>query len=433
MNLNSLHFIHLGSRMKIYKFGGASVKNSVAVQNMCNIIGKYKNNNKLLVVISAMGKTTNALEELLFLKAKDADYHAKFKAIYDYHFEIINNLFPQKDHPVYQIIANSFQELEEHLSFAITEDNYNLVYDQTVAFGELISTQIISCYLNLIGIKTEWIDARDYIRTDDSFREGRVNWAVTKELINLNLPEILEEKIIVTQGFIGKCFDGHTTTLGREGSDYSAAIFADCLNACSVTIWKDVPGILNADPKLIKDATKFDVLSYNEAAEMTYYGASVIHPKTIKPLANKSIPLWVKSFEDPDAAGTCITNEYHEKVIPAIIFKFSQTLISFTVKDFSFIDEKQLSLIFHTLHELNIKINLMQNSAITFSICIDHYEYKVKKLIDQLSNDFKIYYNQNLTLITIKNYDEETVEKIIEAKKILLEQKSRHTFQILVK
>lgn len=419
--------------MKVYKFGGASVKNAVAVQNMSNIIAKYKNSHKLLIVVSAMGKTTNALEDLLFLRTKEADYFTKLKEIYNYHFEIINELFLDKNHQVYDIVETRFRELEEKLSFPVTEESYNYAYDQIISFGELISTEIVACYLNEVGIKTEWIDARDYIRTDNRYREGRVNWEVTKELVNLNLPVILEESVIITQGFIGKCFEGFTTTLGREGSDYSAAIFAYCLNAYSVTIWKDVPGILNADPKLFKDAIKFDFLSYNEAAEMTYYGASVIHPKTIKPLANKSIPLWVKSFENPEAPGTCITNEYHEKIIPAVIFKFSQTLISFTVKDFSFIDEKKLSIIFHTLDELNIKINLMQNSAITFSICIDHHEYKANKLISQLNSDFTIYYNQNLTLITIKNYDEETIEKIVQSRNILLEQKSRHTFQVLVK
>jgi aspartate kinase len=418
--------------MKVYKFGGASVKNFSAVKNMCGII-KNNNSEKLVVIISAMGKTTNALEELLFLRAKEADYNPKLQEILNYHLEIANGLFEDTNNPVFSLLEKNFQDIGKYLEPEINEKNYNQIYDQIVSYGELISTSIVAHFLNYCQIPAEWVDARNYIRTDNIFREAKINWEVTEELIRLKIPEILENKVIITQGFIGRSHEGNTTTLGREGSDFSAAIFAHCLDAKSLTIWKDVPGVLNADPKLFKDAVKFDTISYNEAAEMTYYGATVIHPKTIKPLANKNIPLWVKSFEKPDERGTCITNEYNEKIIPAVIFKFSQTLISFGVKDFSFIDEKKLSIIFHVLDQLNIKINLMQNSAITFSICIDTQEYKIKQLLESLKNDFTIFYNQNLTLITIKNYDEETLEKIVMDKHIVLEQKSRHTFQILVK
>jgi aspartate kinase len=419
--------------MKVYKFGGASVKNSSAVKNMCGIIENYKSDKQLVVVVSAMGKTTNALEELLFLRAKEADFLPKLYEIFNYHRDIIDGLFEDKNNEIFKLLEKDFKEIEEKLRLEITERNYNKTYDQIVSYGEIISTQIVAHYLNKSKVPTEWVDSRNYIRTDNSFREARVNWEVTEELIKLRIPEILQNKVVITQGFIGRCHDGFTTTLGREGSDFSAAIFAYCLGARSLTIWKDVPGVLNADPKIIPDAIKFDVISYNEAAEMTYYGATVIHPKTIKPLANKNIPLWVKSFEKPEAAGTCITNEYHEKIIPATIYKFHQTLISFGVKDYSFIDEKQLSIIFHVMDQLNIKINLMQNSAITFSICIDTQDYKIKELLEHLKNDFKIFYNQNLTLVTVKNYDDETLEKIIKGKNIVLEQKSRHTFQALVK
>ncbi|MDX5347933.1 MAG: aspartate kinase, partial [Hymenobacteraceae bacterium] len=286
-------------------------------------------------------------------------------------------------------------------------------------------------YLNLQQQQNVWVDCRKYIQTDTTWREGRVNWAWTEKLIQRDLPELLKEQVLVTQGFIGGTNDGHTTTLGREGSDYSAAIFAYCLHANSLTIWKDVEGLLNADPKIFNDTVRFDEISYQETIEMAYYGASVIHPKTIKPLANRNIPLFVKSFVNPDGKGTKIWNVRHEKLIPAYICKQNQCLISFSVRDFTFISEKNLGTIFNVLSDLRIKINMMQNSAISFSICTDYAEERLQKLLLTLQDEFSIQYNQPLQLFTIKNYDSQSIEKLTKNRELLLEQRTRNTYQFI--
>ena len=419
----------LNSFMKVFKFGGASVRNAQAVKNMASIVERYKQE-ELLIVLSAMGKTTNALEEIWQDRLADKDVQEKLKALQSYHFGILHELIPNPQHPAAIELSQWFEQLDNYLQKVDT--NANRYYDALISFGELVSSHIVAHYLNHIGCSTQWLDAREIIATDNTPREGKVDWEKTQEQCQRIVSPNIKQKLIITQGFIGKSEDGYTTTLGREGSDFTAAIVAFCLQAESVSIWKDVPGILNCDPKLFADAVKFEELSYQEAAEMTYYGASVIHPKTIKPLANKNIPLWVKSFEAPEERGTLIHECTMGQLPPCIIIKPKQCLITFKVTDFTFINEENLSLIFHSLDELNIKINVMQNTAISFSICVDNQDYKIKALMHRLQPHFKILYNEDLTLATVKNYTSEGIKAITEGKKIYLEQRSRSNFQAVI-
>lgn len=417
--------------MKVYKFGGASVKNAEGVKNIANIIAS-RTDEELLVVVSAMGKTTNALEELLQLSLDHQSYQQQINSLYQYHLGIVKDLFEDIHHEIHFKLAQRFQSLTRALQ-RTGKQNALQLYDEVVAHGELISTLIVQAYLAQTGTASRWIDARDYISTNNLHKEALINWSRSSSKINREFPAVLEKEIIVTQGFIGRSTEGETTTLGREGSDFSAAIFATCLNAESVTIWKDVPGVLNADPKIIKNTKLYPALSYNEAAEMTYYGATVIHPKTIKPLANHKIPLLVRSFFEPEAPGTRISDVEHPKLWPAIIFKAKQTLISFHIRDYSFITERNLSHILVLLDIFHIKINLMQNSAISISICIDSNTEKTAALIQHLENEYDIKYNTALTLITVKNYEAEMIEEVNQDKEILLEQRSRNNYQIVVR
>jgi aspartate kinase len=413
--------------MRVFKFGGASLKNASAIQNAASIIRSQPPQN-LLVVVSAMGKTTDMLERMLFLSRSTQAFGQTLNSIKRYHQEIIETLFHDPT-DVLEEVNSYFTILEGELSKAVDPDQ---IYDQVVSLGELISSVILHYYLLEKKAPSEWIDVRIFIRTDNSFREGKVDWATTSDNIQ-KLKPILANKIIITQGFIGRTPDGLTTTLGREGSDFSAAIFGSSLNASSVTIWKDVAGVMHADPKRFPNAIVFPELPFKEASEMTYYGASVIHPKTIKPLANKSIPLLVKNFDDPSLPGTRIHECTVENLPPLIVIKDNQCLISCKVTDYTFISEEQLTLIFGALLELSVRINVMQNSAISFSFCIDFRESKVTKLIEKLQRNFEVYYNTGLTLITVKNYDRETSETYRNLQGILLEQSSRSTLQVLVK
>ncbi|UII23080.1 aspartate kinase [Fulvivirga ligni] len=414
--------------MKVFKFGGASIKNADAIKNMCQIIANNATE-KLVVVVSAMGKTTNNLESLLFNKAKQEAQDENLKSLLEYHMDICRELFPS-DHNIFNLLIDQISELRTTLN---KEMPFDQLYDQTVSVGELISSTIITNYLNLKGTSSLWLDAREYIRTSNSFREGHVDWKVTEELIKHDVKELAKDQILVTQGFIGRADNGLTTTLGREGSDFTAAIFASCLSAESVTVWKDVPGILNGDPKKVADTILFDELPYQEAAEMTYYGATVIHPKTIKPLANKGIPLYVRSFDHPDEPGTIIHDcKLRTDLPPTIIIKNDQCLLSFKVVDFTFINEDNLSLIFKTVSENDIKINIMQNSAISFSIVIDNDMKKIQKLMVSLKDHFDIRYNSGLQLITLKNYKPSTLQEYRKDKKILLEQISRNNYRALI-
>ncbi len=417
--------------MIVYKFGGASVKDANAVKNIASIIKKSENT-PMVVVISAMAKTTNALESLLdsFFYKKD-DAIEKLNLIKEFHFEIAKELF-DKNHAIFQELHNVFVEVEWQL-----EDDpigtYDFEYDQMVGIGEQLSTKLVSAYLTQEGIHNKWLDARSLIRTDNSYRRAIVDWEVTEDQINALIVKPLKDSdIIITQGFVGSTSENFSSTLGREGSDFSAAILAACTNAKEVIIWKDVDGMLNADPKYFDKTVKLNNISYREAIELAYFGASVIHPKTIKPLQNKEIPLRVKSFINPDNKGTIINSDFSsDTLIPSYIHKPDQRLISISAKDFSFITEGNLSEIYACFSKHGVVISLMQNSAISFSVCVDE-DSKLEQLIDELKNDFKVVYNKDLTLLTIRHYSEDLIHELIGKKKVLLEQKSRSTVRLVL-
>jgi aspartate kinase len=421
--------------MKIFKFGGASVKNAAAVRNVAEIVSLY-DGQKITIVVSAMGKTTNKLEEIVHaLATKDRKI---FMALVDdllvFHETILGELFPERHYAVYAEMEAIFEALRLRFDQPFS-DNYSFEYDQIVSIGEVLSSVILAAFLREKGFPAVWADARKLIRTDHLYQEGTVDWNKTASLIQEHfLPLFSEVNIQVTQGFIGHTPEGFTTTLGREGSDYTAGIFAYCTNAESVTIWKDVPGMLNADPKYFENTIKLDQISFKEAIELSYYGASVIHPKTIKPLQNKDIPLYVKSFLDPTAPGTIIQkNSENDALIPSFIFKKDQVLFSFTTTNFSFIVEENLSDIFSRLAKINAKINLMQNSALDFSILIDRSKVDIHQVLELFKDTYSVKFNEGLTLITIRHYDQATIDRVTANKEIILEQKTRQTARIVVK
>lgn len=422
--------------MKVFKFGGASVKDAEAVKNVAEIIRLY-NGEQLAVVVSAMGKTTNAFEKLLrafFLKEGDAN--VQLQEIKDYHFEILEGLFPDRNHKVYQEIHNTFVEVEWQL-----EDDpigtFDFEYDQMVSLGEVLSTKIISAYLREVGIKNKWLDVRDVIRTDNHYRKANVDWELTNQLIKKVMGGFFEKEkggIMVTQGFIGATSENYTSTLGREGSDFSAAIIASALQAEEVVIWKDVEGMLNADPKYFEKTVKLNNISYREAVELAYFGASVIHPKTIKPLHNANIPLFVKSFVNPSNRGSLIdANTDSDSLVPSYIHKPGQILISIASKDYAFIAESSLSDIYRIFAEHGVSINMMQNSAISFSVCVDDESPKIDDLIKVLQEQFLVTYNKSVELLTIRHYTEDIIEELLAGKSNLLEQKSRNTARFVLK
>lgn len=421
--------------MKVFKFGGASVKDPSAVRNVSSILSLFEGQ-KLTVIVSAMGKTTNKLEEIV--KASYERDRMKYVALvddlYEFHMNILGELFQEKHFAVYNQIESVFEKLRERYNEPFP-DNYSFEYDQIVSLGELMSSHIVAAFLFEQGHSAIWADARKLIRTNHQYQEGEVDWMKTEELIqNRFLPNFETSDIQVTQGFIGHTNEGFTTTLGREGSDYTAGIFAYCSNAESVTIWKDVSGMLNADPKWFDNTIKLDSISFKEAIELSYYGASVIHPKTIKPLQNKKIPLYVKSFIDPNADGTVIQEStVNDHLVPSFIFKMDQILFSFTTKDFSFIVEEHLSDIFNRLARVNAKINLMQNSALDFSIVLDRNKINPSEIIGLFKDDYTIRYNEGLELVTIRHYDDATLKRVTENKEILLEQKTRQTARLILK
>lgn len=418
--------------MKIYKFGGASVKDSTAVKNVYDIL-KNEQQSNLLVVISAMGKTTNALEEVWksYINSSN-DIDEKIASVKSYHQSMIQELFKGGNSEVSDEVNNLFVELEWILE-EDPDENKDFIYDQIVSLGELLSTRIVEAYLREKGLSTKWIDARSYLKSDNNYREANIDWDESKSSIENDLKKQLSNQILITQGFIACTSENYTTTLGREGSDYSAAIFANLLNAESLTIWKDVPGVLTADPKLFDFAIKLDDIPYAEAVEMTYYGATVIHPKTIKPLQNKKIPMYVKPFLAPHESGTAIgrkdTVDFNS---PIVIVKNNQKLISFSTNDFSFIAENNLSEIIGLIGKLHIKINTMQNSAMTFSICIDDSE-KGNLLIELLKSKYKIVYNDAIQLVTIRHYNESIINDFLNKHKLILEQRSRSTIQLVLR
>lgn len=415
--------------MVVYKFGGASVNSAAAVRNMAEIISRC-DSHSLMVVVSAMGKTTNALEALLPTSCNDTQRKERLEALRDYHYTIARQLSEGLDaQPLMADLDRLFAQLDEATAAPAT--TYNIDYDRIVSFGELISTTIVSHYLRLSGIENQWLDVRQLIRTDSNHREGHVDWvetiAATESLRREPAP------LAITQGFIAGANDGTTTTLGREGSDYSAAILSYCLNAESMTIWKDVPGFLNADPKYFSDTIKIDRIPYNEAIELAYYGASVIHPKTVKPLKNKNIPLYIKSFITPDDSGSSV-GPYNgiSPETPLYIVRPEQVLISIAPKDFSFIAEQNLQMLFGLFAEIGVRINVMQNSALSFSVCIDHNAVLLDQLLRRLQDDYYMRYNAGLHLITIRYYTQAIIDHIVSGRPILLEQRSRQTEQIVV-
>ncbi len=417
-------------QIQVYKFGGASVKNASGVRNVCSIIKSNANN--MVVVISAMGKTTNALEELVeaYVKQSKPQIKESFDSIIDYHNQIISELFEHR-HSFYdefdQLKNSLWERLQLHPSL-----NYDFEYDQIVSYGEIMSTQIVSHYANYIGLNNKWIDGRKMVKTDENYRDASVNWGLSSQFVKKEL-SFEFDSIYITQGFIGSTINNITTTLGREGSDYSGAVFAHILEAESLTIWKDVPGVLNADPRWYPHAKKLEDISYPEAIELAYYGAQVIHPKTLKPLQNKEIPLYVKSFMDTSLVGTKIqTVEHSGNKLPVFILKQNQLFITISPKDFSFIVEDNLSDIFSIFGKNKIKINLMQNSALNFSACIDT-KRNPYKLIEDLKKDFIVKYNENVELVTIRNYTQDAIDEVIGKKEVVDSQLSRNTARFVVK
>lgn len=415
--------------MKVFKFGGASVKNAAGVRNVQNVLQKTGNGPKL-IVISAMGKTTNALEIVVkdYLFSKETP--ESLQAIEDSHFSNLETLFQNQDHQVFGKVHQLFTELKNFLQHNKSEQ-YDFVYDQVICYGELLSTTIVSEYLNSQQLKTNWIDARKFIKTDSVYRDAAVDWEETQEAILENLDI---DQVNITQGFIASNTNNFTTSLGREGSDYTAAIFAYCLNAEEVTIWKDVPGVLNADPREFKNPELLQQLSYEEAIELAFYGASVIHPKTLQPLQQKEIPLFVKPFLSPQDEGTRVgKGELIFPKIPCFIVKKDLVLISLSTLDFSFMVEENISEVFRLFHQYQMKVDLIQNSAISFSVCVNNKFNQLDKLIQHLKARFKVSFLPGVSLFTIRHFNDEAIEKLEKNKQILLKQLTHNTLQIVTR
>ncbi len=415
--------------MKIYKFGGASVKDPEGIKNVVRVLRNegFKNT---LIVISAMGKMTNAFEKIVnscHPKTVDLQQHIDF--VKDYHSTIMADLFAYKSSFVFKEVEALFAELNTFLTTNKSKD-YNFIYDQIVGVGELLSTKIVSAYLNEIGIENQWIDVREYLKTDNSYRDAYVNW----ELTSKNISSLNPNKLYITQGFLGEDPQGNTTTLGREGSDYTAAIFAHCLNAKSLTIWKDVDGVLNADPRYFENAQLLHQISYSEAIEMAFYGASVIHPKTLKPLENKIIPLYVRSFFNLEVKGTTVRKGIDLiPEVPCFILKQNQILVSISALDFSFMVESNLSDIFSILHNNKLKVNLIQNSAISFSVCIEDKFNNFQHFLTELKSKYKVSFTENVSLYTIRHATEKAIDEIEQKGEVLLKQATKGTVQLVMK
>jgi aspartate kinase len=417
--------------MIVYKFGGASVSSARAIENLAKIVAQC--NDDLVIIISAFGKSTNLMEKILelWLENKE-DRFLQLENLKNYHTDIIRGLFTDDKHEVYNEFHKLTENLETRLSYH-PEGDYDFEYDQIVSYGELFSTKIVSLYLNSLGVNNQWLDAREWLMTDNNFREAIVDFNQSA----LNLKKLISRsasRILITQGFIGGTPEGYTTTLGREGSDYTAAIAANLLDAEKLIVWKDVPGILTADPYYFPDAEKLEEISYLEAIELSFFGAKVIHPKTIKPLQNKNIPLYVKSFIDPECSGTLIRKADHSTGLkPILIIKKQQVLVSLTPRDYSFVVEDCLSRIFAFFFTNKMKVNLLQHSAISFTICIDSRKTFADRLMKEMSPDFRILYNEGLELITIRHYTKDAINRYTAGREILVEQRSRNTVMYVVR
>lgn len=417
--------------MIVFKFGGASVKDAEGVINLQKVI-KTTGEKNLVVVVSAMGKMTNQLEKVVdYYFTNPEEVKASIASVYDFHFTIISELFSNTSHPVFSKILRLVQEITSFLEKNKSND-HAFVYDQVVSFGELLSTTIISEYLSEKGMKSIFLDVRNCIKTNTNYRDALVDWNATQKNI---LAEVNKTGITITQGFISsESVHNFTTTLGREGSDYTAAIFAYCLNAQNVTIWKDVPGVLNADPRHFKSTQLLHHISYREAIELAFYGATVIHPKTLQPLQRKEIPLFVKSFYNPIDAGTCVGKGVTlDPLVSCFILKKNQVLISLSSLDFSFMMEDNIADVFKLLHQYKMKVNLIQNSAISFSVCVDNKYDKLELLLSKLRETFLVSWNENVTLYTIRHSNSSEIKNLLKGKEMLLKQESRETVQLVVK
>ncbi len=419
--------------IKVFKFGGASVQDADAIRNVANILKDYKKE-RLLIVISAMGKTTNALEKVVHAFF-DKNENAKdiLKEIQAQHIEVSKELFGENlnfEKEISKIISPVNRLLGKD-----STKGYDFVYDQIVSLGELLSTKMISTFLSKENLQNHWLDARKIIKTDNTYREGNVNWESTQRNISRNVNTLLQKNgFVITQGFIGSSDEKSTITLGREGSDFTAAIFSYCLDAESMSIWKDVPGILTGDPRLFKKVEKIDRLSYKEAIEMTYYGAKVIHPKTIKPLQNKSIPMYVKSFLDPAGEGTFIGADVDALYPPVVVVEKDQVLLQISTKDFSFVAEHHLSFIFKLFTKYRTKVNMMQNMAISFSVCVTMKDLeRLTSLIQELKETFNVVIEKDLELITIRHYHKSVIEQMKKHKIVMLEERIQQTIQMVMK
>lgn len=419
-------------QIKVFKFGGASVKDSEGFKNVGQIIQKY-DQEKIVIVVSAMGKTTNALEEVVkSYYAQDEHTEELLLKIKASHVALIQELFPVSQ-AVLDDINDAFVEIEWVLEEAPHED-YDYTYDQIVSMGELLSSKILTHYLQYLKINSKWLDVRDVILTDNTYRDARIQWDATQTNARNKITPMLETtNHIVTQGFIGSTSENFTTTLGREGSDYTAAILSYCLDAESMHIWKDVPGVLTGDPRIFDEVIKMPRISYNEAIEMTYYGAKVIHPKTIKPLQNKLIPLFVRPFLDPTSEGTVISDEKEMSYPPVIVIEHEQTLLHISTNDFSFVAEHHLSMIFALLAKYRLKVNMMRNTAISFSVCVNNIPERIRKFEKELGSEFKMIQDNDLELVTIRHYNEDILKDMKKNKLILFEEKLRDTVQMVVR
>ncbi len=413
--------------IRVFKFGGASVKDATGVRNLIKVL-KETGSEKKLIVVSAMGKTTNALEIVVQDYLDSFSVPMSLRPVKEYHREIMEGLFQSKEEPVFFKVETLFTELENFLQHN-KSTQYDFVYDQIVSYGELISTTIVTEYLISQNIDATWLDARNFIKTDSTYRDAQVNWDKTQQLIKENIDE---KKLNVIQGFIGSDPNNFTTTLGREGSDYSAAILAYCMNAENVTIWKDVPGVLNADPRFFKKAELLNQISYEEAIELAFYGASVIHPKTLQPLQRKEIPLYVRSFLNPSGEGTAVSKgRTLSPAVPCFIVKKDQVLISLSSLDFSFMVEENISEIFRLFHQYQMKVDLIQNSAISFKVCVDNKFNQLEKLIQHLKARFKVDHKKGVSLYTIRHFTDEAIKNLEKDKKVLLKQLTQNTVQMV--
>jgi aspartate kinase len=416
--------------MKIFKFGGASVKDADGVRNLVRVL-EETGHDDIFLIVSAMGKTTNAMERVVdaYFKEKQA-VAAILQEVREHHLVIMKELFPGGKHKVFKDTALLFEEVQGFLTWN-KSPKYNFVYDQVVGYGELVSSAIVSAYLNEVGIANTWVDVRNFIKTDNNYRDVNVNWEKTQQRVSKGLDI---KKLYVTQGFLGSDDNNFTTTLGREGSDYTAAIMAYCLDATSVTIWKDVPGVLNADPRYFDKAELLNRISYREAIELAFYGASVIHPKTLQPLQRKGIPLHVKSFLRPADPGTTVgSGEGIEPEVPCFIVKKNQVLMKLSSLDFSFIVEDSISDLFKLLHDYKMKVDMIQNSAISFSVCVDNKFGRLEELLEHLTGKFKVVCHQDVSLYTIRHFTLEAINSLQNGREVLLEQRGRETVQLVVK